>query len=380
MNTNPYQYKEGILHNSYLELDTDVLRGNVRAILRELPAGTKLIPVLKDDAYGMGMVEVARVLALFPELDCLAVAHVSEGVTLRREGIRQDILVMAGALESQLAAVVDYDLTLAIARTELIAPLAARAAAHGKCARVQLKLETGLHRIGVAPGEELTALIGELKAAGDAVEVTGAFSHFAEPANAARCAEQTEIFLAGKAQLEAAGIALPQCHISGSETTELFPQYAMDAVRVGRRLYMDHPTAPRGNIREAVSWRGCITSVHLRRAGETLGYGGAFRLTRDTLVATLGVGYGDGLNESLVACGAPVLVRGQQCPLLACCMDQSFADVTAVHAEVGDEVTFFGCDRAGNFLSSQEMANRIGANEGCGLTSALSARVSRVYE
>lgn len=380
MNTNIYEYRGGVLNNSYLAIDTDALRGNVRTILRALPSGTKLIPVLKDDAYGLGMVEVARVLALFPEIDCLAVAHVSEGVTLRREGIRQDILVMAGALESQLAAVVEYDLTVAVGRTGLLVPLAALAAAHGKRAQVQLKIETGLHRIGVEPGEELASLIDELKAAGDAIEVTGAFSHFAEPSSAARCAEQTACFLEGKAQIEAAGIRLPQCHISGSETTELFPQYAMDAVRVGRRLYMDHPTAPRGDIREVASWRACITSIRLRHAGETLGYGGAFRLEKDTLVATLGVGYGDGLNEQLAAQHEEVFVRGKRCALLACCMDQSFADVTDANAHIGDEVTFFGFDRAGNLLSSQEVANRIGANEGCGLTSALSARVARVYD
>lgn len=369
-----------ILNNSYLLIDTDALRENARTILRELPSGTKLIPVLKDDAYGMGMVEVARQLALFPEIDCFAVAHGSEGVTLRREGIRQDILVMAGALPHQLEAVVTCDLTLTVARLGVIAPLAALAAAHGKQAQVQIKIETGLHRIGLEVGPELAALAEELHAAGEHVRVTGAFSHFAEPADEARCTEQTELFRAGTAQLEAAGIALPVCHISGSETTELMPQFAMDAVRVGRRLYMDHPTAPRGNIREAVSWRCGITAVKARRAGETLSYGGAFHLTRDTLVATIDVGYGDGLNEALVACHAPVLVRGVRCPLLACCMDQSFVDVTAVGAEVGDEVTLFGHDGAGKLLSSQEVAGLIGANEGCGLTSALSSRVARVYE
>ena len=97
-------------------------------------------------------------------------------------------------------------------------------------------------------------------------------------------------------------------------------------------------------------------------------------------MATIGVGYGDGLNEALAACHAPVLVHGKRCPLLACCMDQSFVDVTGLDVQVGDEVTLFGCDREGNILSSQEVANLIGDNEGCGLTSALSSRVARLYE
>lgn len=88
----------GVLNNSSLIIDTDKLRENVRTILRSLPAGTKLIPVVKDDAYGLGMVGVARTLSAFPEIGCLAVANVSEGVTLRREGIRQDILIMGSTL------------------------------------------------------------------------------------------------------------------------------------------------------------------------------------------------------------------------------------------------------------------------------------------
>ena len=97
-------------------------------------------------------------------------------------------------------------------------------------------------------------------------------------------------------------------------------------------------------------------------------------------MASVGVGYGDGLIELLVACHAPVLVGGKRCPLLACCMDQCFVDVTGVEdAKVGDEITFFGYDSDGNFLSSQETANLIGDDEGCGLTSALMHRVARVF-
>ena len=132
------------------------------------------------------------------------------------------------------------------------------------------------------------------------------------------------------------------CHISASESSELFPQYALDAVRIGRRLYMDHPKKPLGSIQEVVSWRSYLTNVKQRHA--------------------------------------PVLVGGKRCPLLACCMDQCFVDVTGVEdAKVGDEITFFGYDSDGNFLSSQETANLIGDDEGCGLTSALMHRVARVF-
>ena len=222
----------GVLNNSSLIIDTDKLRENVRTILRSLPAGTKLIPVVKDDAYGMGMVGVARTLSAFPEIGCLAVANVSEGVTLRREGIRQDILIMGSTLPFQYAPAVECDLTVTVSRLGMVPELAEVCKAQSKPLNVQIKLETGMHRIGVEPGEELAALIGELKAAQEWVHVTGAFSHFAWPGNAEVCEAQYKKLLAGAEQLKAAGIPVPMCHISASESSELFPQYALDAVRI----------------------------------------------------------------------------------------------------------------------------------------------------
>ena len=332
----------GVLNNSSLIIDTDKLREIVRTILRSLPAGTKLIPVVKDAAYGMGMVGVARTLSAFPEIGCFAVANVSEGVTLRREGIRQDILIMGSTLPFQYAPAIECDLTVTVSRLGMVPELAEVCKAQSKPPNVQIKLETGMHRIGVEPGKELAALIGELKAAQEWVHVTGAFSHFAWPGNAEVCEAQYKKLLAGAEQLKAAGIPVPMCHISASESSELFPQYALDAVRIGRRLYMDHPKKPLGNIQEVVSWRSYRTNVKQRHAA--------------------------------------VLVGGKRCPLLACCMDQCFVDVTGVEdAKVGDEITFFGYDSDGNFLSSQETANLIGDDEGCGLTSALMHRVARVF-
>ena len=226
----------GVLNNSSLIIDTDKLRENVRTILRSLPAGTKLIPVVKDDAYGMGMVGVARTLSAFPEIGCFAVANVSEGVTLRREGIRQDILIMGSTLPFQYAPAVECDLTVTVSRLGMVPELAEVCKAQSKPLNVQIKLETGMHRIGVEPGEELAALIGELKAAQEWVHVTGAFSHFAWPGNAEVCEAQYKKLLAGAEQLKAAGIPVPMCYISASESSELFPQYALDAADRGENV------------------------------------------------------------------------------------------------------------------------------------------------
>ncbi len=368
------------MNNSYLLVDTGVIADNARQILSSLSDGTQLIPVLKGDAYGLGIIPVARALCCIDEIKCFAVAHVSEGLELRRAGIGHDILVMGNFLPHQAYAAVEAGLMQTCGRADMVDMVAKHAAALNTKAKIQVKLDTGLHRIGVVPGAELEELIGRIKVAGDLIEVCGAFTHFANLDDLERTAAQYDLFITGVKQLEKAGIKVPMRHVSSSAISELHPEYDLDAVRIGRRLYMDHPTSPLGNIREAASWRSYVTDVKQRRAGDSLGYGGKFHLDADTVVATVGVGYGDGLNQALVAAHAPVLVGGKLCRLLACCMDQCFVDVSGIDCRPDDEVTFFGYDSAGNFLSSQQVALMAGDDEGCGLTSALNARVARVYK
>ena len=368
------------MHNSYILLNTDALRRNIRTVLDEMSGETALIPVLKDDAYGLGLKRVAEVLMEFPEIGMMAISHVSEGVQLREMGWSGEILVLGGTMGFLLPTAVEQDLTLTVGRLDMVPELARLARERGKKAKVQLKVETGLHRIGVLPGEEMDVLIGELKESGDAVEVTGVFTHFADLDNGELAREQCNLFQQAEAQLKEGGIAVPMRHICGSAGSELQPQYRMDAVRIGRRLYMDHPTRPVGNIEEVASWRTFITNIRHLKAGDQLGYGGHCVLERDAVVATIGVGYGDGLNTALADCRAPVLVGGQQAKLLTCCMDQSMIDVTGIPCKVDDEVTLFGYDSQGNYLSSQEVSLLIGDNEGCGLISDLSPRVERIYE
>lgn len=367
-----------IMNNSYLYIDSGILRNNIRTILNTLPAGTRLIPVLKDDAYGMGAAQIARTVAEFEEIDCVAVAHTAEGLALRASGWTRGILVMSSALPFQLAAAVETGLTLACASVEFARTLEQCARSVGLCAHVHIKIDTGLHRIGVEPGEELGALIAALDAA-EYIKADGVFSHFADSGDAVLTARQFARFESAVTQLESAGYKGLMRHISSSASHEQFPQYALDAVRIGRGLYMDAPHDATHGIAEVPTWRTYITAVKHRHTGDTLGYGGAYRLTHDADIATIGVGYGDGLQSALCAAHAPVLVAGQQCPLLACCMDQAFADVTGVRCSVGDSVTIFGYDEGGRLLASQAQALLIGGDEGCGLTAGLSPRVARIY-
>ncbi len=367
------------MNNSYIEVDMQALLANAGTIIAGLGGASGLIPVLKDDAYGLGLVPVAKQLCTLAEIKTIAVSHVSEGLELRRAGIDREILVMASALPFQIECAVAAELTIACGRLGLVPELAAAAGQLKKKAHIHIKIDTGLHRIGLEP-DELDAFIGELQANGEYISVDGAFSHFSDSSNHELSMRERDIFCAAAAKIEAAGIRIPMRHMASSATSEACPQFNMDAVRIGRRLYMDNPTKPAGNIKEILSWRSYITNIKHRRAGDTIGYGEGVRLEKDSVVATVGIGYGDGLNQALVKIGAPLLLNGKTAHYTACCMDQCMIDVTGIDCKVGDEVTFFGYDGRGGYLSSQEIAAMVNDDEGCGLSSALSTRVARVYK
>ena len=370
-----------ILKNSYLLTDTGVLRSNVRSVLESLSPGAEIIPVLKADAYGMGLVPVAEVLAPLPGVAMLAVAHASEGIMLHQAGIRKETLLLGNPLPQALGSAAEAGLTFTLGRPGLAEALAREARRLGRPLRVQLKLDTGLHRAGVSVGGELAAVLEELRAAGEQLELTGVYSHFADTADAERCKAQFEDYLRGLDQVEAGGFEIGMRHICDSAASENYPEYHLDAVRLGRRLMMDHPTHPLGTVREAASWRTAVTAVHPRSAGDTLGYADAYTMPRDGMVAIIGVGYADGLPPALVQRHASVLIRGRRCPLLACCMDQSLVDVTEVaDCAPGEEVTILGYDGAGNFLSAQEAAALYGGIEGCEMIACLTPRVARIYK
>ena len=367
------------MNNSYIEINTEMLGENIRSLSAHLN-GAMLIPVLKDNAYGLGLTEIARFLLTFDEIGPLAVSHVSEAEQLRNAGILSDILVISSALPFQLEYAVANGITLACSRPEMCFELSEISKRLGKRARIQIKINTGLNRIGFLPGKELDDFISSFKAVKDHIAIDGVFSHFQSASSYESCKSQYDLFLSGISQLEAAGLNLPMKHISSSASFELFPEFNMDAVRLGRAMYMDHPLQPAGMVREIASWRSYVCTISHRSAGTVLGYGGHMTLDKDSDVAVIGVGYGDGLDPALADVHAPVLINGVRCPLLVCSMDQSLVDITGVKCSVGDEVTLYGYDAMGNLLSSQAQALLIGNDEGCGLTSKLSDRVSRIYK
>ncbi len=371
---------EAKLYNSAVYVNMADLKMNIHSIIHSLPNCVECIPVLKGNAYGLGLVPIAKAISSFPEITTIALAQVSEALLLRQNQITQELLILGSMPSAHIPEAVANDLTITVGRPGMLPQIQASAKALGRQARIQLKLDTGLHRIGFCPGPDLDVWIQEFRQCGPEVRLTGVFSQFtdAETVGSPFCQDQYALFLQGIEQLQKAGINPPCKHVCNSAASEWLQPLPGDAVRVGRRLFMDSQNAPLGNIREVASWRTTITCLHHLHAGDTVGYGRHIAITRDTTVATLAVGYGDGLNIQVANRQGPVLVGGRRAPLLGTCMDQCFVDVTGIDCQVDDEVTFFGYDRDGNFLSSQEVA-ALANDEGCGLTQALTDRVARIY-
>ena len=362
--------------NSYLQIDFAALRENVIQVQKEIGTERKLIPVLKANAYGLGAVRLAAFYSGFCGIDTFAVSQVAEGIELRKAGIKERILVMSLPLDFQVEEAVANNLILTLGSFRQFPVLAETAGKFGKQIQVSLKLDTGLHRIGFLP-TEAEKLCEELNRAGNKICIVDTFSHYMCDSEK-QIHQQAACFTDYLKILRSEGIEPGMCHMASSASLEADQNGLFDAVRVGRRLFLDNPEKPTGRIREAASFRAYLTDVRMRRAGETLGYNSRVVLQKDTKVGVLSIGYGDGLDPALADSGAPVLVEGRRAILLAACMDQSFVDLGEIPCQAGDEVTLFGYDRSGALLSAQEVAGLIGW-EGCDLTARLTPRVERIY-
>lgn len=363
--------------NSYLSIDLGAVADNVSVVQKMIGLNCRLIPVLKGNAYGLGGVKLARFLSSCEGIDTFAVSHVAEGIIFREAGIREKIMVLSLPLDWQVEDAVQNDLILTLGCFRQFPVLREVSQKLGRRIPVQIKLDTGLHRIGFLP-EELDTLCDKLKEASPWLDIVGTFSHFSCDEEALMEAQNT-CFAAGLEKLEKAGIPVGIRHISSSGSLEVSTAYCYDAVRIGRALTLDNPVSPTGKIREAVTFRAYLTDVKERKAGDTLAYGGKVVLEEDTKVGVLSIGYGDGLDPALSRVHAPVLVRGQRARLLASCMCQSFVDLNGIEASPEDEVTIFGYDTDGTLLSAQEVAGLLGS-EGCDLTTELTQRVERIYK
>lgn len=335
-------------------IDLQALRHNYR-LAREL-TGAKALAVIKADAYGHGAVPVARA-ALEGGATWLAVALVEEGVELREAGVTAPVLLLSEPPPGAAEAVVGASLTPTVAGPEAAAALSAAARRHGGRVPVHVKVDTGMHRVG-APAAGAPALAASV--AGDpGLRLEGLWTHLAVAdgtgaEDRAFTAEQLRRFDAVVAAAAAAGARPPLLHVANSAGAIAWPACRRDLVRCGIALYGELPApalagaldeaAAGDRLRPVMALRARVTAVRDLAAGDRPSYGRLRPLPAASVVATVPLGYADGLPRALFAAGQEVLVGGRRRPLAGMVtMDQVMVDCGPGAAVApGDEVTFLG--------------------------------------
>lgn len=368
---------EEALRPTHLEVDLFRLAENYRAIGEHV--GRPVMPILKANAYGHGLVPVARTMEA-AGAPVLGLAFLEEAIRVRRAGVRTPILVLGGILGDQIPYFLQHDLQLCASSVDKLAAIDAVARAQGVRAQVHLKVDTGMERIGVHWYSADKLL--EASLACTHVDVRGIFSHLAssdEP-DLAYAKLQLERFLEVLRFYERRSLPVPQRHLANSGAILQLPDAWLDLVRPGILLYGVLPAAgvPRTvDVRPALTWKSRVVYFKVVLAGNPVSYGSTWAPARQTRVVTVPVGYGDGYPRAL-SNRAELLIRGKRYPVVGrVCMDQVMVDIGDDSAWNGDEVVLLGAQGDG-VVTAEELALRAGTIPYEILT-GINTRVPRTY-
>jgi alanine racemase len=375
----------------WVEVDLAAVRSNA-ALLSDLVHPSHLMAVVKADAYGHGAVQVAGA-ALAGGATWLAVALVEEGVALREGGVEAPILLLSEPLPAAMEDALANGLTLTVYTPEGVAAAARAAEALGSPAEVQVKLDTGMHRVGADP-VELHSVVASVVSS-PWLGFGGLWTHFSvsdEPEDPFTSLQLSRL-LSARDELEGAGLPAPALlHAANSGGAICHPDSRLDVVRCGIALYGYPPTAAVASalalaalerrLLPVLSWRSQVTRVRELEAGERPSYGRLVELGCSSVVATVPVGYHDGIPRRFLAGGGEVLVGGRRRRLAgAVSMDQIVVDCgpagSTPAVSVGDEVVLIG-RQGSEEVTAAEWAERLGVivyEVLCGI----GPRVPRVY-
>lgn len=324
-----------------IEIDLKALEHNAAALKQSLREGVQLMAIVKADGYGHGIAQAATAF-LRGGASLLGVAIPQEGQALRDAGIGLDVLMLGATSKDGALLSVKNDLIQTAHSVEALRAMQAAAETCGRPARAHVKVETGMHRLGALPGEELHALLDALGSCPD-VRIEGIYTHFAAAAeDEGYTRRQHQLYLQAVQQAEAKLGPLFQ-HAANSAAALSYPESHLDAVRVGIALYGCPPCDTSVELRPAMRFVTSVSQLHDVLPGETVGYGRTFTAQRPSRIATIPAGYGDGYPRAIGNRGY-ALVHGMPAPIVGrICMDQAMLDVTDIPGvHWGDEVTLMG--------------------------------------
>ncbi|WLR51361.1 alanine racemase [Bacillus tianshenii] len=368
--------------DTWTEISLDAIRHNIKGFRKHVQLPTRLMAVVKADGYGHGAEMIAKT-ALQAGADYLGVALVDEALHLRRCQINAPILVLGYTSPSVVEQAVEHDITLTFYDEEALYAINKAATKYNKTANVHLKVDSGMGRIGVTTKE--TALqLAELTNTLSHVKLEGIFTHFAsaDTDDPSYTEMQFATFQETIGYLEENKIDIPIKHCCNSAATMQYPHMHLDMTRVGISLYgllpdPDIPTRP-FELKQAMHFKTKVAAVKTLPKGHSISYGCTYTTNDERKIATIPVGYADGLSR-LLSNQAVMLVNEKRVPIVGrICMDQTMLDITeAGEVKVGDVVTIFGQDGS-EFLSIDENAQIMGTinyEVVCGI----GKRVPRIY-
>lgn len=343
---------ETATERSWIELNIENLKHNVRILREAIPPACELMAVVKADAYGHGACATAAVLNQM-EITAFAVATVEEGIQLRKHGIRGEILILGYTDVKRVQDLQKYDLTQTLLDFAYAQALNSRNAA----VKAHIKIDTGMHRLGIS-GEEISAVrkVFEMKN----LKICGIYTHLCcadsrLPEDIAFTRRQIDSFYRVTDALKNSGIQLPKLHIQSSYGFLNYPDLVCDYVRVGIALYgvssvPDNEAVLQPALRPVLALKSRVVLIRFIGKGDSVGYGRTFVAGRDSRIAVIPVGYGDGFPGSLSGKNVSVLVNRQSVPVVGrICMDQLTVDITdAENVKVGDVVTLIGTEAEQN--------------------------------
>jgi alanine racemase len=363
------------IHGTVLEINLDALTHNLNFYRSRLRPGTKIMVMVKAFAYGSGSHEIAQLLQ-FQKVDYLAVAYADEGVGLRQAGIDLPIMVMNPSPDS-FDKMAEYHLEPEIYSLNLLQDLILWLQAHNQVIHIQLKLDTGMHRLGLE-ASDLESARKLLRENSQCIRLSGIFSHLAGADSAEFndfSHQQGQVFQDYIAKLCEGLPYQPLRHLVNSAGILRFPEYHFEMVRLGIGLYGAEVNRQEQEALWPVSrLKTTISQIKHIKKGDTIGYSRSGRAEKDLSLATIAIGYADGFDRRFSNGTGKVMINGQLAPVLGrVCMDMCMVDISGIEAAEGDEVVIFGPER-----SITELADSIGTIPYEILTN-VGERVKRVF-
>ncbi len=366
------------------EVDLGSIAHNIASLRRRVGQGVEIMAVVKADAYGHGAVQVAAT-ALTSGASWLGVALVEEGVALRKAGIIAPILVLGQLFPSQARRALRYGLSCSVSTYEFAEALSVAATQEGKKGKCHIKVDTGMGRIGVPPWQASSFV--KRVAMLPNIEIEGIHTHFAtaDMDDRTYAREQLSRFLDVLEGVRKAGIEVQFRHAANSAACLAMPEARLNLARPGIAIYGLAPSTSERfqqlkkelGLRPALSLKTRVCFVKRVPAGTPIGYGATYVTRDERTIATLPIGYADGLARGLSNRGE-VLIRERRLPIVGrVCMDECMVDAGNLDIDVGDEVVLIG-SQGGETITAEEVAERLGTI--CyEVLCSISKRVPRVY-